>query len=74
MRLKQLLAQQELNFPSLFGSILTAIKPIISINKCQISVKTLTEFALKLIQSKPELYEELVRNNKDSSELIEDSL
>ena len=74
MRIKQLLAQQELNFPSLFGSILTAIKPIISINKCQVSVKTLTEFALKLIDAKPDLYNELVKNNKETSELIEDSL
>lgn len=71
-RVKQLLAQQELNFPNLFGSLLTAIKPIFSINKTQLSVKTLTEFAMRMVEDQPELYKQIVDGN--DSELIEDSL
>ena len=64
--MKQILAQQELEFPCLFGSLLGAIKPIISINKCQISVKTLTELALKMIDKDPSLYKELIQDKKES--------
>ncbi len=72
MRIKQLLAQQELNFPCLFGSLLSAIKPIISINKCQISVKKLTEYGLKMIKNNPDLYKTLIDEN--STENIEATL
>ena len=67
MKVKQILAQQELTFPCLFGSLLTALKPIISINKCQISIKTLTQYGLKVIQNNPELYHELVELDKQKS-------
>lgn len=61
--MKQLLAQQELAFPSLFSSLLSAIKPIISIDKCQISIKSLSEYTLKLINQNPSLYNELIKSS-----------
>ncbi len=74
-RVKQLLAQQELNFPSLFGSLLTAIRPIFSINKCQVSVKSLTELGLRLIAENTDLYNEMRKTSKENeSDLIEDGL
>ena len=66
--MKQILAQQELEFPCLFGSLLAAIKPIFSINKCQISVKTLTEFALKMIEKDPSLYQQLAKDKKETGD------
>jgi len=74
-RVKQLLAQQELNFPSLFGSLLTAIKPIFSIDKCQVSVKSLTQLGLKMLSENSDLYYQMKKSCKeDDSDLIEDSL
>lgn len=63
--MKQLLAQQELNFPYLFNSLLSAIKPIISIDKCKLSIKSLSEFALKLVKREPVLYGQLLANERD---------
>ncbi len=63
-KMKKLLAEQELAFPNLFNSLLSAIKPIISIDKCQISIKTLSEFALKLVHNNEKLYNEFVINSK----------
>ncbi|CAF0976101.1 unnamed protein product [Brachionus calyciflorus] len=60
-RMKQLLAQQELISPSLFSSLLSAIKPIIQIDLCQISVKTLSEYTLHLVRKDASLYDELVK-------------
>ena len=78
-RMKKLLAEQELAFPNLFNSLLAAIKPIISIDKCQISIKTLSEFALKLVHNNSKLYAELVKNShkfnsdKDQEESVLDN-
>lgn len=69
--MKQMLAQQELLFPNLFSSMLSAIKPIIGIGKCRLSVKALNEFALKMIKRNPDLYDELVKTS-DSSESFVD--
>lgn len=74
MRIKHLLAQQELNFSSLFSSVLNAIRPIISINKCQLSIKSLSEHALKLVQNNPELYASLTNKNINNNEHNEDDL
>lgn len=67
-RMKQLLAQQELAFPSLFSSLLSAIKPIIKIDLCQLSVKTLSEYALELVRKNPQLYSEMVKHSKNDKE------
>jgi tRNA(Ile)-lysidine synthase TilS/MesJ len=66
-RMKQLLAQQEVNFPCLFGSLLAALKPIISIDKCRISIKTLSEYGLKMVKQDETLYQELVKSCKIDS-------
>lgn len=78
-KMKKLLAEQELAFPNLFNSLLSAIKPIISINKCQLSIKKLSEFALKMLQNDSKLYNDLIRNAKklngsDQDELILENL
>jgi hypothetical protein len=65
MRIKHLLAQQELNFSTLFSSLLNAMRPIISINKCQLSIKSLSEHTLKLVQNDLDLYARLKTNVKD---------
>ncbi len=69
MRIKQMLAQHELNFPCLFGSLLSAIKPIISINKCQISIKKLAEYGMTLIKQDPNLYYKLIESEDSSKEI-----
>ena len=68
MKIKQILAQQEITFPCLFNSLLSAIKPILSINRCQLSIKTLSEYALKLIEQNPELYNDLMQKNKNENQ------
>jgi tRNA(Ile)-lysidine synthase TilS/MesJ len=70
-RMKQLLAQQEVQFPNLFSSLMSAIKPIISIDKTKISIKTLSEYGLKLVREDEKLYEELFSKNK--ADIIEAS-
>lgn len=73
--MKQLLAQQELLHPNLFNSLLSAIKPILALNKCQLSLKSLSEFALKLIKRQPELYNELLESYRNDSSISgEDSI
>lgn len=72
MRIKHLLAQQELNFSTLFSSLLNALKPLVSINKCQLSIKSLSEYSLKLVQNDLELYNKLISlnsNNKEEEEI-----
>ena len=73
-RLKRLLAEQELGFPGLFGSLLAAMRPVIAIGKCRVSVKTLAACALKLVEEQPQLYERLVGGRKEGADEIEDSL
>ena len=69
MRIKQLLAQQELNFSTLFSSLLNAMRPIISINKCQLSIKSLSEHTLKLVQNDSDLYARLtIKENENENE------
>jgi hypothetical protein len=70
MRIKHLLAQQELNFRTLFSSLLNAIRPIISINKCQISIKSLSEHSLKQVQTDLDLYFKIIQhdNKKDEND------
>ena len=68
MKIKQILAQQELSFPCLFNSLLSAIKPILSINRCQVSIKTLSQYAMKLIEQNPEIYNELVKDIKNENQ------
>lgn len=67
-RMKQLLAQQEVHFPHLFSSLLTAIKPIISIDQCKVSIKSLSELGLKMIKENEQLYQSLLQSSKDSDE------
>jgi tRNA(Ile)-lysidine synthase TilS/MesJ len=66
-RMKQLLAQQEVNFPCLFGSLLAALHPIISIDQCRVSIKSLSAYGLKMIKQDPKLYDELVKTCKADS-------
>jgi hypothetical protein len=72
MRIKHLLAQQELNFRTLFSSLLNALRPIISINKCQLSIKSLSEHTLNLVQNDTDLYAKILaqskNNNKDEND------
>ena len=63
-----MLAQNEAQFPFLYNSLLSAIKPLIKINKCQISIKTLSEHCLKLVNENTELYESLKDNKQASKE------
>lgn len=58
-RIKQLLAQQEARYRHLYNSLISAIKPVVSINKCKISIDTLSQVALKLLNKDFELYNEL---------------
>ena len=67
MRIKHLLAQQELNFRTLFSSLLNALHPIISINKCQLSIKSLSEHTLNLVQNDIDLYVKIVAQNKNNN-------
>lgn len=67
MRIKHLLAQQELNFRTLFSSLLNALRPIISINKCQLSIKSLSEHTLNLVQNDTDLYVKIVAQNKNNN-------
>ena len=67
MRIKHLLAQQELNFRTLFSSLLNALRPIISINKCQLSIKSLSEHTLNIVQNDPDLYVKIVAQNKNKN-------
>lgn len=67
--MKQLLAQQELLHPNLFNSLLAAIKPILSIDKCQLSLRVLSEFALKLVEKQPELYDEILASCQNDSKI-----
>ena len=68
MRIKHLLAQQELNFSTLFSSLLNALKPLVSINKCQLSIRSLSEYSLKLVQNDLELYNKLISLNSNNKE------
>ena len=68
------LAEQELGFPGLFGSLLAAMRPVIAIGKCRVSVKTLAACALRLVEEQPQLYERLVRGRKEGADEMEDSL
>ena len=72
MRIKHLLAQQELNFRTLFSSLLNALRPIIFINKFQLSIKSLSEHTLNLVQNNIDLYVKIVvqrkNNNKDEND------
>lgn len=68
MRIKHLLAQQELNFSTLFSSLLNALKPLVSINKCQLSIRSLSEYSLKLVQNDLELYNKLISLNSNIKE------
>lgn len=72
-RMKQLLAQQELLFPNLFHSLLSALKPILAVNKCRLSIKTLSEFALKMIKFNPELYNEMLADTNKNDNLDDDT-
>ena len=67
MRIKHLLAQQELNFRTLFSSLLNALRPIIFINKFQLSIKSLSEHTLNLVQNDPDLYVKIVAQNKNKN-------
>jgi hypothetical protein len=66
--------QQELSFPGLFGSMQAAMRPVIAISKCRVSVKTLAACALRLVEEQPQLYERLVGGRKEGADEIEDSL
>jgi hypothetical protein len=70
--MKQLLAQQELLSPFLFHTILTSIRPILSMNKLKISMKTLCAFTLNQVEMHPELYNELRRLNKKQGTNVND--
>ena len=67
-RMKQLLAQQEVQFPRLFNSLQSALKPLISIDKCQISIKTLSEYGLRMVRQDENLYKELINISKNDKE------
>ena len=61
MRVKQFLAQLETLFPFLYNNLLSAIRPILSINKCQINMQMLCEYALKRLNESPNLCDELLK-------------
>ena len=73
-RLKTLLAHEEVNFSYLYNSLLTALKPVISINICQISLATLSQKALKLLNDNPELYNSIKINSNECEECNEDDI
>ena len=51
-RMKQLLAAQEVLYPCLYPSILTAMKPIMAINKTQVNIKQAMGSPVKQLQDK----------------------
>jgi tRNA(Ile)-lysidine synthase TilS/MesJ len=70
-RMKQILAQQELNFPCLFNSLLSAIKPILSIDRCKLSIKMLSEYSMHLIRKNETVYKEMLDNLNSSTQQTE---
>ena len=53
------MAKQEAQYPFLYNSLLSAIKPVLSINKCQVDVKTLSQVGLKLLNANNDEYRKL---------------
>ncbi len=60
------MAKQEAQYPFLYNNLLSAIKPIFSINKCQIDIKTLSQIGLK-VMSDDKVYNSLVKTEKIDS-------
>ncbi len=59
-RIKQLLAAQEQQHPRLFQSILTAIRPILGINKTGVNLKSLVR-QLSCVMSKKDDEDDLIQ-------------
>ena len=60
------MAKQEAQYPFLYNNLLSAIKPILSINKCQIDIKTLSQIGLK-VMSDDKVYNSLGKTEKIDS-------